>query len=65
MTTKVKKTAYSKKIQPAIKKKMKNAGPRCRAKGGVYDNQSGSCVISKGKKGAKKPTAKSLLSINL
>jgi hypothetical protein len=65
MTTKVKKTAYSKKIQPAVKKKMKNEGPRCRAKGGVYDNQSGSCVITKGKKTSKKSKAQQLLSISL
>lgn len=65
MTTKKVKNAYQKKISPAVKKKMKNEGPRCRAKGGVYDNQSGTCVISKGKKGPKKSTAKTLLSITI
>jgi hypothetical protein len=62
--TKKAKNAYQKKVMPTIKKKMKNAGPRCRAKGGVYDNQSGSCVISKGKKGTKQSKAQKLLSIS-
>jgi len=64
MTTKVKKTAYSKKVQPAIKKKMKNAGPRCRAKGGVYNNKSGACIIKDEKGSRKKSKAQTILSIS-